>query len=243
MILTYSLTHRCVSPHSCTSNAACKEGELCKHYSVLLLLLKHYNTGSSDTCQPKVVGAGSEEWDECGTNVDCEKKNVGKPVCKETMRGRLCVTERECISIFSTLFFLQYFQYSGSASQSAQLTRSATRGTNVDLPQVAARTMIVFRMKVAKGTALMVGNIATPLLQKTHKTPINVVQAQTARSCLKRRPSVKMSTASESAFAQNNVFHLALVAKSAMVRRDVYLPDLASPHWIATLVKNARLTF
>ena len=103
--------------------------------------------------------------------------------------------------------------------------------------------MIVFRMKVAKGTALMVGNIVTPLLQKTHKTPINVVQAQTARSCLRRRPSVKMFTASESAFAQNNVFHRALVAKSAMLRRDVYPPALASPHWIATLVKNARLTF
>ena len=110
---THSLTHRCVSPHSCTSNAACKEGELCKHYSVLLLLLKYFNTGSSDTCQPKVVGAGSEEWDECGTNVDCENKNVGKPVCKETMRGRLCVTERECISIFSTLFFFNIFNIQG----------------------------------------------------------------------------------------------------------------------------------
>ena len=97
-------------------------------------------------------------------------------------------------------------------------------------------------MRVAKGTALMVGNIVTLLLQKTHKTPINVVQAQTARSCLRRRLSVRMCTASESAFAQNNVFHRALVAKSAMLRRDVYPPDPASPHWIATLVKNARLT-
>ena len=73
------------------SNAACKEGELCKHYAA--------DPGSSDTCQPEVLGAVSEGWDECGTNVDCEKKNIGKPVCKETMRGRLCVTERECISI------------------------------------------------------------------------------------------------------------------------------------------------
>ena len=83
------------------SNAACKEGELCKHYAA--------DPGSSDTCQPEVLGAVSEGWDECGTNVDCENKNVGKPVCKETMRGRLCVTERECISIFSTLFVIQYY--------------------------------------------------------------------------------------------------------------------------------------
>ena len=96
-INTHSLTHRCVSPHSCMSNAACKEGELCKHYAA--------DPGSSDTCQPEVVGAASEGWDECGTNVDCENKNVGKPVCKETMRGRLCVTERECNSFVIFICF------------------------------------------------------------------------------------------------------------------------------------------
>ena len=81
--------HRCVSPRTCNSNQGCKEGELCKHYAA---------PPSSDTCQPTYVGPASEEWDECGTNEDCQTKNSEKPVCKDTARGRICVRDEDCIS-------------------------------------------------------------------------------------------------------------------------------------------------